>query len=200
VHLWRLTRNPYAKRLHESLDALGLTVSVLQAYTRALDTPPEPAADAVRLRYHDPDALDGSFRDSDALGRADRVIAAYADGARVGSVLVTVGESVYVDPLQRPFDPGGAYVWRLYVAPGSRGRGLGRRLVRAALWAAIETNEPIDRATALVARDNVPSQRVFEAVGFDPRRELRYLRVPGFEHRSSRPLGTSPESNVAGNK
>lgn len=196
VSLWRLTRNPYAKRLHAALDTVGLTVSVLQVYTRALDTHAEPATGRVRLRYHDPDVLTDSFRDADALDRADRVVAAYADGRRVGSVLTTVGETVYVDPLHREFDPGGAYVWRLYVAPDHRGERLGRLLVRAALRAATECGPAVDRASALVAADNVPSQRVFEAVGFEPTRELRYVRLPGVDHRSSRPLASAPEGNV----
>jgi ribosomal protein S18 acetylase RimI-like enzyme len=189
--LWRLTRNPYAKRVHEALDAVGVTVSVLQVYARTLASPSEPDT-SVRLRYHDPGALADaraeSFRDADALGRADRVVAAYADGTRVGSVLLTVDKPVYVDALHRQFDPGGAYVWRLYVAPAARGRGLGKTLVRAALWAATETNGPIDRAAALIAPDNVPSQAVFEAVGFDAERELRYLRALGRERRTSHDL------------
>lgn len=191
--LWRLTRNPYAKRLHETLDSLGLTLSVLRVYARPLDAPSEPETDAVRLRYHDPaalaESLADSFRDADALDRADHVVAAYADGQRVGSVLLTVDQAVYVDALHREFDPEGAYVWRLYVAPDARSRGLGRTLVRAALWAGAETNGPIDRATALVAPDNVPSQAVFEAVGFEPARELRYVRALGREHRRTRSLG-----------
>ena len=188
--LWKLTRNPYTKRVHETLDAVGLTLSVLQVYTRSLDSPADPMTDAVRLRYHDPEALADSFRDADAVDRADRVVAAYADGARVGSVLVTAGEPVYVDALHREFDPDGAYIWRLYVAPTARGEGLGRLLVRAALWAATETNGPMDRATALVAPDNVPSRSVFEAVGFEAERELRYVRALGRERRTSHSLDT----------
>ena len=192
--LWRLTRNPYAKRVHETLDSVGLTLSVLQVYARPLASPSEPDS-PVSLRYHDPDALADrraeSFRDVDALDRTDRVVAAYADGTRVGSVLLTVGDPVYADALRREFDPGGAYVWRLYVAPEARGRGIGKTLVRAALWAATETNGPIDRATALVAPDNVPSQAVFEAIGFEPERELRYLRALGRERRTSRDIGAA---------
>lgn len=188
ARLWRLTRNPYAKRLHAVLDSLGVTLSVLRVYVRPLSGPTAPDPDTVELRCHDPAALEATFRDADALDRADRVVAAYDDGTRVGSVLVTVGGPVYVDPLHREFDHGGAYVWRLYVDPDSRGRGLGRLLVRAALGAAVETSESADRATALIAPDNVPSQRVFESAGFEPQRELRYLRLPGIERRLSRPL------------
>ena len=190
--LWRLTRNPYVKRIHGTLDAVGLTLSVLRVYTRPLAAPTEPECDAVELRYHDPDVLaeprTDPFRDVDALDRAHRVVAAYADGERVGSVLLTVDEPVYVDALRREFDPGGAYVWRLYVSPDARGQGLGTTLVRATLRAATAISGHTDRATALVAPDNVPSQRVFETVGFEPQRELRYLRAFGRERRTTRPI------------
>lgn len=193
VSLWRLTRNPYAKRVHRTLDSVGVTLSILQVYTRPLEAPDEPTPNALRLRYHDPEALTTSFidpfRDADAVQRADRVIAAYAGGTRVASVLLTVDDPVYVDALHREFDPDGAYVWRLYVSPDARGRGLGKMLVRAALWAGTQTNGPVDRATALVAPDNIPSQRVFEAVGFRPERELRYLRALGCERRTSHDIG-----------
>ncbi len=200
LQLWRLTRNPLAKRLHTTLDAAGVTVSVLQVFTRTLDIHPNPAPDNCSLRSLDPTTVDGSFRDADALDRADCVVSAEIDGTRIGSVLLTVDESVYVDALHREFDPNGAYIWRLYVAPESRGRNLGRTLVREALRVASETNPPVEQASALVAPDNLPSQRVFEAVGFQRKRELRYLRIRGLEHRSDRQLGSTLERNVAKNK
>lgn len=191
--LWRLTRNRYTKWVHETLDSVGLTLSALQVYTRTLASPPEPDSPGVSLRYHDPaafsDSRTDSFRDADALDRADRVVAAYADGTRVGSVLLTVDGTVYIDALHREFDPEGAYVWRLYVSPAARRQGLGKTLVRATLWAATETNGSVERATALIAPDNVPSQSVFEAVGFHAQRELRYLRALGHERRTSREFG-----------
>lgn len=186
--VWRLTRNPYGKRLYESLDAVGLSVAVLQVYRRSLANPAAPDRSDAVLRYHEPAAVGEPFRDADALDRADRVIGAYADGARIGSVLLTLDGPVHVDPLDRQFDPDGAYVWRLYVDPDHRRQGVGRTLVRAALWATANVAPSTDAVTALVARDNVPSQRVFAAAGFEPERELQYLRLGKFECRRSRTL------------
>jgi ribosomal protein S18 acetylase RimI-like enzyme len=75
----------------------------------------------------------------------------------------------------------GAYLWHLYVDPEDRGRGLGSALLARALSFAAE--DRVDAAYALVAKDNVPSQRAFEARGFEVVDEVAYYRAFAWERR-----------------
>ncbi|MFB6297075.1 MAG: GNAT family N-acetyltransferase [Salinirussus sp.] len=175
--LWRLTRNRYGRELYDALDAAGVKASLMIEYRRRVSEPEEPAIDGVAFRIRDPGALGSDFRDAGALDRADAVVCARAGGDRVGSLLLTVDREVHVDVLDRPFDPRGVYVWRVYVDPDHRRRGIGTGLIRAGLGVAARRGT--DAASALVARDNLPSKRAFERVGFRPARELQYLSVFG---------------------
>lgn len=57
-----------------------------------------------------------------------------------------------------------AYVYSLWLDPGARGRGLGRRLVAAALdWA---FRRGVRTATLRVAPDNAAARAVYERLGF----------------------------------
>lgn len=60
--------------------------------------------------------------------------------------------------------PGTAHVAQLAVDPATRGRGLARRLVRAALGRASAT---FDRATLLVSSTNAPAVALYESMGFE---------------------------------
>jgi ribosomal protein S18 acetylase RimI-like enzyme len=181
--LWRLTRNRYGRRLYETLDAAGLTASLMVEYRRPAADPPAPDAAGVGFETRDPGDLDESFRDAKNLPETDLVVCATRDGERVGSLLLTLG-SVHVDVLDREFDPRGVYVWRVWVEPDHRGQGIGTGLVAAGVAAAADH---ADAASALVARDNVPSKRAFESVGFRPTRELWYLGVGPLSYRRERP-------------
>jgi ribosomal protein S18 acetylase RimI-like enzyme len=179
--LWRLSRNAHGRRLYDWLAAHGVRCSLLAAYVRDPLDVAAPERSDVALRTVDPAALDASFRDADCLGATDLVVVATEDGERVGSVLLTLDGPVYVDALERTLAPAGAYLWRLFVRPAARQRGLATALLRTALAAA--SDRGVDRASALVATDNVLSRRTFEAVGFDRVGTRRFLRLFGWQWR-----------------
>ena len=60
--------------------------------------------------------------------------------------------------------PGTVHVAQLAVDPAARGRGLGRRLVRAALGRAAAL---YDRATLLVSASNTPAVSLYDSIGFE---------------------------------
>lgn len=59
------------------------------------------------------------------------------------------------------------YIWTMYVAPASRGTGLGRKLLEAAITLARATNG-IRHLTLCVNADNETACRLYRALGFVP--------------------------------
>lgn len=186
--LVRLTRNEYSRRLYDRLYDLGIRVAKLDQYVRDLSTVPEstvPAGVDVDCRR----AGDLDRSEAEAFvepAPIDRVITARIDGELVGYVFVSHNRPVYVEALdsERLFD--GAYVWRLFVDPDARGRGIATALVGQALREAAQLGA--DSADALVAVDNTPSKRVFAANGFEPEKRVSYYDLFGFERRSTKSL------------
>jgi GNAT superfamily N-acetyltransferase len=181
--LWRLTRNRYGRRLYEGLAAAGLRAAVLVEFRRSTEGVDPPAVDGLRFERTPPGAAT-AYQAAGDRERADEAVRAVADGGPVGSLLLTYGPAE-VDALERRFDPRGAYVWRVYVDREHRGRGIGTGLVRAGLRTARGAGEAA--ASALIARDNVPSKRAFGTLGFEPTRELWYLCLFGATWRRERP-------------
>jgi len=205
VRWWRLTRNRYGRTVYEALKRAGLQAAKMDEYVH--EGPPPVARDLpadVRLVERAGDAL-GDLRDGvasldgphDVVAEAaadDYLVVAVADaaggrgpGRPVGYVLAS-DRRVYVTELgvERRFD--GSYVWRLYVAPEYRRRGVATALVARTVRTAAE-RFGCERRVALVAADNRPSQWVFEANGFEPERRWSYYRVGPFERRSVAPRG-----------
>lgn len=186
--LWRVTRNEYGRRVYETLADLGIKVAKLDQYVRDLSTVPGPAAPAgVDIDCRRAGELDRSEADAFVEpAPIDRVVTARVDGDLAGYGFLSHNRPVYVEALdsERLFE--GAYVWRVFVDPESRNRGIATVLVRRALREAAK--QGADRVNALVAVDNVPSKRVFTANGFEPKKRVSYYDLFGFERRRTTTL------------
>ncbi|WP_424019204.1 GNAT family N-acetyltransferase [Halorientalis pallida] len=186
--LWRLTRNAYGRQMYEALADLGIKVAKLDQYVCDLTTVPDPTAPAgVVIDCRRAGELDRSEADAFVEpAPIDRVITARIDGDLVGYCFLSHNRPVYVEALdsERLFD--GAYVWRVFVDPDHRNRGIATALVSRALREA--ASRGANRANALVAVDNVPSRRVFAANGFEPEKRVSYYHLFGFERRRTKPL------------
>ncbi|WP_335999050.1 GNAT family N-acetyltransferase [Halorientalis halophila] len=186
--LVRVTRSEHAQRAYDALAELGITAAKMDQYVRDLDAVPEPTAPAgVELDCQRAGDLDRTEADTFVEpAPIDRVVTARDGDDLLGYLFVSHNRPVYVEALdaERLFD--GAYLWRLYVDPDARNRGIATALVTRGLREA--ASQGAERASALVAMDNTPSKRVFAANGFEPNERVNYYRLFGFERRSSREL------------
>jgi GNAT superfamily N-acetyltransferase len=181
--LWRLTRNDYARRVYEALKGVGVTGTQMYQYVADPDDGrgADRDVDGVRFEVRTPDAV-GDEYDAFAEVRDDeRVLCAVDEGAVVGYLFLSFDARHRVHPLEETLRFDGGYVRRVFVRPADRNRGIATALVARARSEAADRGA--ERIHALVARDNRPSQWVFEANGFAPRYEHTYYRLFGLSHR-----------------
>lgn len=124
---------------------------------------------ALRLRALEehPEAFGASLEEDSALpletvrsrieGPGQAVLGAF-DGARLVGVV-----GLYRDTQRKGAHT--AHVWGMYVAPEARSRGLGRRLVEAAIEEARRMGG-VERLLLTVAAGNAPAQALYRALGF----------------------------------
>lgn len=166
--LWRVTRSRPVRRCYDRLEEVGLSLAQLDQFEReatasvpeATDPPADVSLTIVAAADGVPEHLRG-----EPIAPADRVVRAERDGAVVGCCCLS-DRPVYVPELRRRLTVDGAYLWRLYVDPAERGRGIGSAIVGRAVEAAADGDAA--RIQALVAPDNVPSRRAFRSLGFAP--------------------------------
>lgn len=182
---WRLTRNQYTRRVYDALKALGVTATRLYEYETTVDdadgsrSPALPADTRIdRLRASEARArgLDVDFSIPVDLRDDEWVVVASADGRPVARTVVTDAAAPYEDALERAVPVTGAYVRKVFVVPDRRGQGVASAALRVALLLARD-DLAAETATALVAADNRPSQRLFEACGFERVAVHEYVRV-----------------------
>lgn len=186
--LWQLTRNEYGRRVYKVLASLGVKVSLMYVYARSLDevSDCDLLGDDIILetrRGSELDRTDGAFKE---LDHTDIVVEARLDGTSVGQVFLSISSPVYADPVEMDVGTDTAYIWQLHVDQEYRQRGIGTALVDQACQAGIQ--EAVSSVTALVAVDNVPSQRLFKTNGFERRSLIIYACLFGVEHRSQRTI------------
>lgn len=195
VPLWRVSRNRYARAAYDALKAAGVTGTRMDEYQVHLrespgdNSPPTPKglrvdvfpAAAAGERDVDPNAAPRATPLADEWAAVAR-----ADGRTVGRALVSVGRRPYVEALERRVAFPGAYVRRVFVDPSYRGRGAATALLHAAL-AVARTELDAEAASALVAADNRPSQRLFERCGFSRARTHEYVRLGPLSRYQVRP-------------
>ena len=190
--LWRVTRHPLARRLHDRLADRGLFVAQLDRYERpAVRSLPEGPDPPGSVRFTVAPAVEGvpdRLRDA-PVAPGDRIVRAVEDGEAVGYCCLS-DRPVYVPELRRRLAFDGTYLWRLYVPPPQRGRGIGTAVIGRAVEAAASD---ADRIVALVAPDNVPSRAAFAGVGFRP--TARFTSVGAFGRERHR--HTTAESEPA---
>lgn len=181
--LWRLTRNPVAVYLYDRLTAAGVRLGRLDRYVRStgvVDDPLDPdVVEEIRVRRAAA-GVPAALAD-DPVDPADRILSARLEGRRVGYCVLS-DRPVTVPALDRELTFPGAYVWRVYVEPAERGRGIGTALVAAAVSAG-STEFGADTVSALIAPDNVPSRRAFHSMGFERRKRYATVGVRGWTWR-----------------
>ncbi|RLM53571.1 GNAT family N-acetyltransferase [Halobellus sp. Atlit-31R] len=198
---WKLTRNRYGRALYDALEGIGVTATVMYEFARALDgngrddssecvgrgAAGEVAADR-RVAVCDGEAVSSLDPPLDEVREGEDVIGVFESDTPCGYLFLSVDDALPIHPLDRVLDFEGAYVRRVFVAPDHRGRGLATALLGEACQRA--TARGADRATALVAVDNVPSRSLFERCGFEPVRRRQYARVGPLSYRRVVPNGT----------
>lgn len=170
--LWRVTRHDTVKRLYQRLRAPGVFVAQLDRLNRStagLDHAASDVPAGVKIEVHP--ASGSALSDLDGLDVApiapsDRIVVARRDGTPVGWCCLS-DRPMYVSELQRRLRFSGAYLWRLYVRSGERGRGIGSAIIREAVSQA-RIGMDAKTISALVAPDNLPSRKAFHALGFTP--------------------------------
>jgi GNAT superfamily N-acetyltransferase len=195
LNLWRLSRNDYAIAVYETLKRMGITGTRMHEYVADLEAdatlravesrslPDGVVAEAVTGADVDP-AERPDFADP---APEDTVLLAREAGRIVGYLFVS-DRRVHVDALEADYEFDGPYIWRVFVDPAERQRGIATGLVARACRDAREAGHT--SAHALIALDNRPSQWTFRACGFEPRREYAYYRVRGWAKRSVDPVSS----------
>jgi len=190
--LWRVTRHRRVRALYDRLADAGVVLAQLDRFERATTPaagPPTETPTGVDLgvqRAGDSDADVPDRLAAAPLAPADRLVFAWSDGERIGWCVLS-DRSVFVPELQRRHRFDGAYLWRLYVRPSARGRGVGTAVITRAVRAAAEGLER-KRLVALVAPDNVPSRRAFAGLGFEPTERFTTAGCRGRSVHRRRPL------------
>jgi len=187
--LWRLTRHERVRALYDRLSSAGVFLARLDRFERpttgAAGTLPGPPDDVttsvVGAAEWVPDRLECA-----PLAPGDRLVVAAAAGEPVGWCCLS-DRPVYVPELHRRLRFEGAYLWRLYVVPDERDRGVGTAVVARAVRAAAE-RPGTDRIVALVAPDNVPSRKAFDALGFRPTQRFTSAGCFGTEYHRRAPV------------
>lgn len=191
--LWRVTRQPAVRRLYDALERAGLILAQLDRFERGAISPPETPAMPEDLNLTVSAATNGvpeSLGD-DPIAPEDRIIRAEQSGRTVGRCCLS-DRPVYVPELRRRFAFDGTYLWRLYVDPSQRRRGIGTALItKAVAITARETDH--DLIVALVALDNLPSRKGFRALDFEP--TVRYTTVGWGRRRYYRRRGLADGRN-----
>lgn len=189
--VWRVTRNRYGRAVYDALERVGITATRMYEYVAPTDAAADRAADATFSVYQPDDAgLDRFAADYAAfeeLRDDEHVVGATVDGDPAGYLFVSADVTLHIHPLDEDLSFDGAYVRRVFVDPDYRKRGIATALVARALDHARREFDA-DRASALVALDNRPSQWVFEANGFRRERVHSYACVFGLTHRQTDPV------------
>jgi RimJ/RimL family protein N-acetyltransferase len=188
VEYWRLTRTRHTRRVYDALKTLGITATRLYEYEVGVDDidgPQSPALpddtriDRVPASQARARGLDIDFSIPVDLRDDEWVMVASADGRPVARTVVTDASAPYEDALERAVPVAGAYVRKVFVVPDRRGEGVASATLRAALSLARD-DLGVKTATALIAADNRPSRRLFEACGFERGAVHEYVRVGPF--------------------
>ncbi len=190
--LWRLTRHERVRALYDRLAEHGVVLAQLDRYERATirsgdgpGDPPDEVAFRVERAGDGPDGVPDVLAEA-PLAPDDRLVLATRDGERLGWCVLS-DRPVFVPELRRRLRFDGAYLWRLYVRPQARGRGVGGATVARALRAAAAAFGS-DRLGALVAPDNLPSRKAFAGLGFEPAERFTTVGCFGRTVERRRPL------------
>lgn len=176
MRLHQMVRNAYGRTVYERLQAAGVTATWMSEYVRLRAGARDHEPDCLYVVTScDPSRVAQLGAPVDELVAGETVIGAFANGTPLGYLFLSVDATIDIHPLERELAFEGGYIRRVFVAPEHRQRGVAGALLGRACMRAHK--QGASRATALVARDNIPSRALFESHGFHVDREHRYLRI-----------------------
>jgi GNAT superfamily N-acetyltransferase len=179
---WKLCRNRYGRAIYDRLQEYGVTATLMTRFTASLplDTN-STAATKCTVEVANPDRVTTLDAPVGELRANEVVVAAFDGRDAVGYLFCSLDSTHTIAPLERTLSFDGAYIRRVFVHPEHRNRGVATALVaQACAWA---SEQGARNATALVARDNVPSRRLFAREGFEPASSHVYIRLGPFSYR-----------------
>jgi len=164
--MWRLTRHPATRRLYDIIENQGLILAQLDRFQRPVDGDFDTVEPPAGVRLSTAKAAD---RVPDRLAQAplapvDTIVWAHRGTETIGSCCLSY-RPMYVPELHRRVKFDGTYLWKLFVAPAERGRGIGSAIIGQAIESSAASVAKIE---ALVALDNIPSRHAFSGCGFQP--------------------------------
>lgn len=115
------------------------------------------------------------FRRNDKNGNI--MLGAFQDNKLVGYVWLAFTKA-YVPEIDEHIHFNGTYIWNLYTFKSFRRLGIAKCLIKRALEFYCEHYENSD-AFAITSIYNIPSRRVFEAIGFRPIHKISVLKLFG---------------------
>jgi len=193
MRAWRVTRNRYGRAVYERFKRVGVTATWLTEYVRNVDGCVSPRTHPdCSVGIVDPPAVSPLDAPVGELRPGEEVLAATESGSPRGYLFLSVDATHEIAPLERTLSFEGAYVRRVFVALDHRDRGIASALLATARDRVRARGA--GRATALVARDNVPSRALFASQGFVPVRERLYLRLGPLSGRWVRESDRGPQS------
>jgi ribosomal protein S18 acetylase RimI-like enzyme len=156
----------------------------MSEYVRSLDEPRDREPDcSYVVTSCDPSRVAPLGAPVGQLVDGETVIGAFEDGMPLGYLFLSVDAVIDIRPLERELAFEDGYIRRVFVALEHRQRGVAGALLRCACARAHKRGA--SRATALVARDNVPSRALFESRGFRVNRDHRYVRIDPWSYYST---------------
>jgi ribosomal protein S18 acetylase RimI-like enzyme len=192
-----ITRNRYVRLGNYLLGRIGIRYFRGFIYVRdlrqtgAISTKaPAIALDEIRFATEQ-DVLESDLGENTGrflknLRDGHYMVAAFHQGKIIGYAWISC-KDLYVPELEKNVSFDGAHLWRVHVDSEFRNKGVGRALLEETLALSRERLGS-RKAYSIVERDNIPSQRVFEANAFHQQTEVTSIRFLTFRREREKNL------------
>lgn len=174
------TRNPLLQKGVRGAKKLGLKYSNMILYRRE-PTEGEVSFDSsytFETYSVDSDTIPTEIKSED-LTEQDEIVTVRTGEEIMGFLWVSERNTYRISPIERTVGIEGKYIWKVFVFPEHRGKGVATQL----LCYTVQKESPEESFSAFVAANNIPSRRLFEFVDFAPVTSEKLIKVGSLQVR-----------------